>query len=350
MSDVHGPARPRVLYLGGFGRSGSTLLERVLAQTPGWATVGELVDLSRSVAPDDERCGCGAPFSSCPTWRAVGEAAFGGWDPLRLARLADLRETVARQRRVPQLLAVARRPGRSTLHRLVVEYQREYGLIYRAAAAVHGAHTLVDSSKGPAHGLALGLASGEDAGYHMSMVNLVRDPRGVAYSWSRRRLDRPQASQGRRQMWSVGVGRAAAQWAALQSEMDLIGRAGAVPVTRIRYEDLVSSPRVALTDLMTAVGSPPGPLDLTHVGPHSVTLGASHGLAGNPSRFRHGTIDLTIDDAWLRALPPQERRLVTVTTWPWLRAYGYPLRGSRVTGGPGADHASAGPATGEGPA
>ena len=57
-----------VVYLGGFGRSGSTLVERVLGAVPGWVNVGELVDLARSVAPADELCGCGVSFSACPVW------------------------------------------------------------------------------------------------------------------------------------------------------------------------------------------------------------------------------------------------------------------------------------------
>ena len=39
-----------VVYLGGFGRSGSTLVERMLGAAHGWVNIGELVDLARSVA------------------------------------------------------------------------------------------------------------------------------------------------------------------------------------------------------------------------------------------------------------------------------------------------------------
>jgi hypothetical protein len=68
-------SRVTVVYLGGFGRSGSTLVERMLGAAPGWVNVGELVDLARSVAPGDELCGCGQPFSTCPMWTRVGDLA-----------------------------------------------------------------------------------------------------------------------------------------------------------------------------------------------------------------------------------------------------------------------------------
>ncbi len=71
--------RPTVLYLGGLGRSGTTVLERVLGELPGVCSVGELVHLWRRGVLDGETCGCGRSFGSCPFWAEVGRVAFGGW-------------------------------------------------------------------------------------------------------------------------------------------------------------------------------------------------------------------------------------------------------------------------------
>ena len=69
-----------VLYIGGLGRSGSTLVERLAGQLPGACAVGELVHLWERGITEDERCGCGAPFHQCPFWQQAGKTAFGGWD------------------------------------------------------------------------------------------------------------------------------------------------------------------------------------------------------------------------------------------------------------------------------
>src|SRR4029450_12109098 len=66
-----GQPRPTVLYLGGLGRSGTTVLERVLGELPGVCSVGELVHLWRRGVLDDETCGCGSAFSACPFWSEV---------------------------------------------------------------------------------------------------------------------------------------------------------------------------------------------------------------------------------------------------------------------------------------
>ena len=70
--------------------------------------VGELVDLARSVAPADELCGCGEPFSRCPLWTQVGEVAFGGWTAGRARPAGRLQRAAARQRHLPGLLGSRR--------------------------------------------------------------------------------------------------------------------------------------------------------------------------------------------------------------------------------------------------
>src|SRR3712207_4624499 len=96
---------PTVLYLGGLGRSGTTVLERVLGELPGACSVGELVHLWQRGVLDDETCGCGEPFSRCPFWSEVGRRAFGGWDPALAARMEELRPRVDRTRFIPKLIA-----------------------------------------------------------------------------------------------------------------------------------------------------------------------------------------------------------------------------------------------------
>src|SRR5215831_4456244 len=97
---------PTVVYIAGSGRSGSTLLERVLGEIPGFANVGELIDLFRRVADHGERCGCGQEFARCPFWSQVGERAVGGWQEQKLTATRGLQGKVARQRRMPRLLAM----------------------------------------------------------------------------------------------------------------------------------------------------------------------------------------------------------------------------------------------------
>jgi hypothetical protein len=305
-------SRTTVVYLGGFGRSGSTLVERVLGAADGWVNVGELVDLARSVAPGDERCGCGQPFSACPLWSEVGRLAFGGWTPDVLERLRGLHRAAARQRHLPGLLRPRRTPPRP-----LRELREAWSRIYGAVADVTGATVVVDASKGPALGQALAGAPDLD----LRMLNVVRDPRAVAWSWGRQ-VERPHATAGTAEMWRIPPHRAAAQWSALQLEVTAIAGLGHTPSARLLYEDFVADPVASVVAATAALGLPLAASDLPVVDGRLV-LAPSHGLSGNPSRFRSGVIELRSDDRWATAMPTRDRAVVTALTLPMLAAYGY---------------------------
>jgi hypothetical protein len=132
-----------VLFIAGTGRSGSTLLERALGAMPGYVNVGELIDLFRRVAAEDERCGCGERFSACPFWREVGERAFGGWTESLISEISTMQRAVARQRHIPALVRQVR-SGR--LSPRLVRYGEVYSRLYRAILDVSGADCVVDAS------------------------------------------------------------------------------------------------------------------------------------------------------------------------------------------------------------
>ena len=98
----------RVLYIGGEGRSGSTVLSAVLGNHEGYVPVGELPDVWLALLRND-RCGCGEPFATCPFWTAVGDLAFGGWQSVDVAEVLEQEERYTRHRRMLRLIVQSRR-------------------------------------------------------------------------------------------------------------------------------------------------------------------------------------------------------------------------------------------------
>ena len=299
----------RVLYLGGLGRSGTTLVERLLGELPSVCALGEIVHLWQRDILDDERCGCGARFSACTFWKRVGERAFGGWSTVDVARVHALRDAVERTRHIPRLA----KPSPE-----VLEYASFYTRVYRAAAEVSGAAVVVDSSKHSALAHVLRWAGDID----LRVVHVVRDARGVAYSWTKT-VSRPE-TDGTDEMTRYSPSRSALLWNAHNAAFGLLARRG-VPVHRVRYEQFLADPRAALTDLAAYAGVPVSGADLKFVGDGHADFGVGHSAAGNPMRFTVGRLALRRDDAWTVALPPRQRRLVGAVCAPMLRAYGYPL-------------------------
>lgn len=306
---------PTVLYIVGLGRSGSTLLERMIGAVPGFANVGELNALFSRVAAQDQRCGCGEPFSACPFWRKVGERGFGGWDDVT-RRIGELQPQLIRQRFIPWLLLPATAPA--SYRTKLAEYVEIHRRLYHSLAEVSGARVLVDASKSAAQLFALRQITGLD----LRVLNLVRDSRGVAHSWGKTDIEMPNIRQGQVLMRTYPPHRAALLWSALQMESTLL-RSLASHGGRVRYEDLVARPRETLARALEAVDLPPHHGWLDHVQDRSVTLGSSHGVAGSRSRFKTGTIELRLDDDWRSSFPQRSRRTVTALTLPQLATHGY---------------------------
>lgn len=317
------PARSPVLFLGGFGRSGSTLVERLVGELPGACALGEVVHLWKRALRDDELCGCGERFHECPFWRKVGDLAFGGWGNLDPQHVQSLKQSVDRNRYVPQLAAPRLRPA---LRRAVVEYVDLYERLYAAALQVSGASVVVDSSKHASLAFALRWSPQLD----LRVLHVVRDSPGVAHSWAKR-VRRPEAPGAEDYMPTYSPGKASLLWSAHNGMFELLAARG-VPTRRLRYEDLLADPAARLREVAAFAGldaETAAALVVPAEGDTAaVELSTMHTVSGNPMRFTTGRVTLRRDDAWRSSLPSRERRVVTALTAPLRTRYGY-LRRTR---------------------
>ena len=306
----------RVLYIGGWGRSGSTLLDRMVGQVPGFFSLGEVREIWQSGLTENRPCGCGAPFRDCVFWTAVGQEAFGGWDRVDLDDVLKMWRRFDRPWALPRVLRRRPHPERSPgLTRYLGILER----LYRSLANVSGATVLVDSSKLPTHALLVRLLPGAD----LRLIHLVRDSRGVAFSWEklvRDRVTQPEAVY----METYGPVGASARWLLYNEATSLTRRIG-VPYTLLRYEDLVARPREELTRVLAQTGWPVDPSALSFVTDTEVFLTPNHTVDGNPIRFSEGGMRIRRDDEWRRKMSPSDRRWVTAITFPRLVGYGYPV-------------------------
>lgn len=308
-----------VVFLGGLGRSGTTLLERMLGDLPGVATLGEVVHLWERALRDDERCGCGLAFSACPFWTEVGRLAFGGWERLDVEDVLALKGRVDRTRNVPRLALPLLRPAvRRDLARYLDLYERVYAAARRAGAAA----VVVDSSKHASLAYCLRWSRRLD----LRVLQVVRDSPPVAYSWTRE-VTRPEsagAADGRLTehdlMPRYGLTRVVVRWTVDNLMFVLLRRLG-VTVTLVRYEDLVADPEATLRACAAAAGLPPEAWGTLRG--DRLELSPGHTVAGNPMRFKTGELRLRPDDEWRRSYPPARRRAVAALTYPLRRQFGY---------------------------
>lgn len=302
-----------LVFVGGMGRSGSTLIERLLGELPGVCSIGETVHMWRRGLVDDELCGCGRPFGACDFWTEVGGAAFGGWHRLDADEVLRLKAGVDRTRFLPQLIGGGER---AALHARAERYTDLYHRLYRAVAQVSGSRVVVDSSKHASLAACLRRRYGPG----MGLLHVVRDPRAVAHSWNRR-VPRPDATatSPEQEMARYSPGRAAVQWMAQNAALTALARLG-TPTLRVRYEDFVAAPEEEFARIAAFAGYR-GRLPAVEDG--AVRLSPGHAVSGNPMRFRAGRIPLRADQGWRASQSPWRRHVVSALTLPCRRGYGY---------------------------
>ena len=308
----------KVLYIGGFGRSGSTLVERILGQLPGFCSAGEIVFLWQRGLIEGQLCGCGTPVPECDFWSRVGKTAFGGWDEIDAHEMVALQHRVDRNRYIPAMVAPRLRPAaQADLDR----YTQALSKLYRAIGEVAGARVVIDASKHASTAFLLRRVPGID----LRVVHLVRDSRGVAYSWTKE-VKKPEVTGDDAFMPVYSPSSSGRQWVAYNLLFDALGVVDDTMV--LCYEALMAQPRQGLERILAHAGEPVTADAFSFLGDGFVELGCDHTVAGNPMRFHQGRLDLRLDQAWTTKLPARDRKVVTAITWPLQVRYGYSKRKS----------------------
>jgi len=279
----------RVLLIAGLGHSGSTVLGALMGQLDGFFFTGELRSAARAFKRRDP-CGCGEPLPECPVWTRILANAFGETDRVKGLRLDDASSrafAILRQRHVrPSPEAAA------------------FEAVFRAAVETTGSRVVVDSSKWPGYAHFLQHLPGVD----LSVLHLIRDPRGVAHS---------RRKYGARGGQVLGPTASAVQWDLWNPLVEMLWRRGSY--ARLRYEDFVAEPEDAIRRIAGLVGETPR--ELPFDGHGSAELAPTHSVVGNRSRFQTGAVRIELDEEWRSH--GEANRSVAALTWPVRLRYGY---------------------------
>lgn len=297
---------PRVLYIAGTGRSGSTVLARYLETVLDAVHVGELRYVWDRGVDDAQLCECGRPFGDCPFWSRVLRRAYP--EGVRGARqtMAGLGPRVDRMRHLPSNAAVARGVRGSAT---VQAYGECLAPLYAAAAEQAGSTLVIDSSKDPSYLFALRATGRVD----LQVLHLVRDSRAVAHSWTRRKR-RPEVHWTEQLMNVLPPTRSARTWLEYNVAVEAFGLLGPRP-TRVRYEDFVDDPEACVAGVLHTMDLPAR---------HDAGPSRRHSFSGNPMRFDRAPLRISRDDAWTQEISGRDRCKVSMITWPLLLRYGYP--------------------------
>jgi hypothetical protein len=258
----------KLVYIGGYGRSGSTLLEYLLSASPKVVACGEVAAaLTKRV--NKETCTCGRPVKDCPVWGPVknNPGRFDGWTHRDLT-LALLRQMTDRDA------------------------------------------IMVDSSKTAWSSGAVPFNLVRAVGKDFLLVHVVRDPRPVCWSALKKAEGKGKARVNRPLFCCLTV----LGWWVANLFAELFGWAYPDQYARVRYEDLASRPKDVVSRLLC---SDYALEDLQQAKNR-------HQLYGNRMRTRPlSAASVKEDCGWKREMPVATRRLAYILSWPLRLRYGY---------------------------
>jgi hypothetical protein len=294
----------------GCARRGSTLLDSILGSAPGMVATGELNALLWEELDGPRRCACGDVLEECVFWGPVLRRWSASLSPARPADYLRLQSRFERVRTLPRLLRMSSHPTPE-----FETYATWTASLLAAIAEAGSVEHVADSSKNPFRAWAL-LESGKIA---MTLVHLVRDPRGIAWSKVKRlrRTDLPAWIQKP----GAIVLRSALDWFLINRMAERVARRyPGTSYIRLRYEDLADRPAEALHDAGSRIG-----VDLDGLGRRIETgepFSFSHIMAGNLARLEPPR-RVTKDTEWMTKSPAWVRGLVWAICGHLARRYGY---------------------------
>lgn len=317
-------ARPRliVIYIGGLGRSGSTLLAELLATQPGFVSVGELPTLWRHGWRDDWQSSDGHQFSTSPVWKALLLRLQRENNGFRPELAMQLCEDIAKDRHM-----FAWRAGKfgGAKNDMQSEYTEHFAKVYRILADETNARVIVDSGKVPFHA---SLMSG-DPDLDFRSIHLVRDPRAVAFSRMRRKVNRNAKSTLPILMVRQGPVRIALRWNwqnILMNRLQLSRKSG----IRLHYEALANNPADEIARALSELDVPYSQDALNALRSRTFVKRPGIAFSGNSSRFDLEETSIKLDDAWRGALPWWSCAVVSALTYP-VRCWLNPVRSSKCS-------------------
>lgn len=299
-----------VLFIVGYNRSGSTVLERFLASHAGTVAIGEGYQIWKK-GFGDRLCSCRRRLDDCRFWTAVRSRAFPPDGTPDESAWSALNWSVNRYRYVPMMHGRQLRTRRFE-QGLAVSRPLVEGL-YEAIADAASGRLVIDSSKDPAYAHLLSVLPGVRVAY----LHLVRDPRAVGYSQQRVR-EKPEFESQNEMMEQRGTTRAALRWDAWF--LFAVGLIPFVrePILRLRYEDFASDP----VGTVARINGHLSRLGMPTLGSRGADADPDwyHSVSGNPMRF-NGELRIAPDEEWRTSMPRRAKALTTILTAPFLAAH-----------------------------
>lgn len=293
-----------IIYISGYGRSGSTVLDAVLGNHPMIFGCGELMWLFHNLAKNSN-CACGEALLDCPIWSRVAAK-------------------ISNKHGIKSWKEAAKISGGNDISKLwgkpSLEYRQLWGTAFQAIQEATGKEFIVDSSKSNHIGWRrlsnLRFVLQND----FKVLQLVRDPRAIMWSMSKgtnKNLARNESGTS----FLRGI-KGVVSWIVSNSLSEHVLKEIESESIIVRYEDLMDLPSQSFELLGGFLQ-----LDLQELSNKVLSEGefdSGHGVDGNRMRSV-GKFVLRHDQSWKEQLSERTKHFVEFLAGSKMRKYGYCL-------------------------
>lgn len=257
------------LYVGGYSRSGSTLLDVMLGSHPDIFSAGELTFLGDDYKNAIRSCSCGKRYPECSFWgRLYPEAMQPTAEYLTNHRKVERRKMVSD-------------PSLKINSTALKSYISENRRILQYIRSVSGKNIILDSSKSARAAVERVAMLRYHVGEDVRMIHLTRHPHSVVDSYLRHGSNWVAEGHGPRHRF-LGL-RAMLGWIlANRNAVRLKRKHADLPYLHIQYEDMVTDPHLVIRKISAFTG-----IDLQTVSDHVDRNGVfnpGHNVGGNRMR------------------------------------------------------------------
>lgn len=300
-----------ILYVMGYGRSGSTLLDRVLGSYEGVAGCGELSNIVESGWINDEYCSCGHKVSKCKFWSDV----YSLWSFGKQAK--DEKEFHSLQKKYESHESFWKSvtyPNVTRSHEFEC-YLHDLGLLYSCIREVSGNDMIVDSSKNVARAYNLSLLPCVS----VKWLHLVRDCRGVVSSLEKT-FTQDLKKGVQRSIGGTHWMRTILAWSIYNYECEILKKRIQSDSILIKYEDFSSNPSDELKRIGDIIDVPA--LTSETWDRFSSSQNDTHIAAGNRLRMQNEIV-INPDNKWHTTLPEWKKQSIRIFASHLMRKYRY---------------------------
>lgn len=301
-----------IIYIMGYGRSGSTLLDIILGSHPQIQSVGAL-NVFYDWILHERPCACSETLLHCPFWKEIVNDVTSTLSKARLREYSNFLQRVQARKYLSHLLE-------ETVPRDLIEAYQELVIpLFKAIQHHSGVSLIVDSSKSARLAVGRVYALRKYTPFNVRAIHLVRDGRGVMWSSRKGSGDPTRGS-----LWTPPCVRTLRALWGWRTTNTLCHKVTAFlepeSVLFLRYEDLMAQPVKAIRRIGTFLEQNMEPIVRRLIKQEPFTVG--HNIGGNRLRF-HSSLRIQPDNSWRQKLSPFYQRIFWLYARSLASQYGY---------------------------